>query len=216
MRGGKRSSLALWSCWSAFADDSLWNKPVQEAEFSLFFFKGYALIIPAGAEIVSVNPVETRPGFDRSKPIRSWMGREDGSHLSIGPYLSRPAGRWHRAGEWLAGIQVVGVNPDGTLSFTPSNTNMTIVNNYIADSNLSGMWIGELNGGTLNNNLVIRYFATTLGCVQSPQMSRCLPITQTVAELAHGLRRYRRGDVSAVVVARLGEHIVDLVRVEAR
>jgi hypothetical protein len=30
------------------------------------------------------------------------------------------------------------------------------MNNYVADSNLSGMWIGELNGGTLNNNLVIR------------------------------------------------------------
>jgi hypothetical protein len=56
----------------------------------------------------------------------------------------------------LAGIQVVGVNPDSTLAFTPSNTNITIMNNYVADSNLSGMWIGELNGGTLNNNLVIR------------------------------------------------------------
>jgi len=56
----------------------------------------------------------------------------------------------------LAGIQLVGVNPDSSLAFTPSNTNITVVNNYVADSNLSGMWIGELNGGTLSNNLVIR------------------------------------------------------------
>jgi hypothetical protein len=56
----------------------------------------------------------------------------------------------------LGGIQLVGVNPDSSLAVTPSNTNITIANNYIADSNLSGMWIGELNGGTLNNNLVIR------------------------------------------------------------
>jgi hypothetical protein len=57
----------------------------------------------------------------------------------------------------LAGIQVVTVaDPYFVFSATPSNTNITIQNNYIADSERSGIWIGELNGGTLQNNLVIR------------------------------------------------------------
>jgi hypothetical protein len=47
--------------------------------------------------------------------------------------------------------------PDAAFGSTPTNTNFTIANNYIADSERSGMWIGELNGGTLTNNLAIRY-----------------------------------------------------------
>jgi hypothetical protein len=39
-------------------------------------FKGHALIIPAGAEIVSVDPIETRPGFNRTKLIEvGWEGK---------------------------------------------------------------------------------------------------------------------------------------------
>ena len=58
----------------------------------------------------------------------------------------------------LAAVQVVTTSdPYFIFSSTPSNTNVTIANNYIADSNRSGIWVGELNGGTLQNNLVIRY-----------------------------------------------------------
>jgi len=58
----------------------------------------------------------------------------------------------------LAGVQLVTVqDPDFAFSSTPSKTNITILNNYIADSGRSGIWIGELNGGLLQNNLVIRY-----------------------------------------------------------
>ena len=57
----------------------------------------------------------------------------------------------------LAGIQVVTVSdPYFVFASTPSNTNITIQNNYIADSERSGIWVGELTGGVLQNNLVIR------------------------------------------------------------
>jgi hypothetical protein len=58
----------------------------------------------------------------------------------------------------LGAVEVSTVtDPFFVFGSTPSNTNVTIANNYIADSERSGIWIGELNGGTLNNNLVIRY-----------------------------------------------------------
>jgi uncharacterized protein (TIGR03437 family) len=58
----------------------------------------------------------------------------------------------------LAAITVVSTNNQyfGFAS-TASNSNISILNNYIADSGLSGIWAGELNGGTIQNNLVIRY-----------------------------------------------------------
>ena len=57
----------------------------------------------------------------------------------------------------LAGIQVVTVSdPFFVFASTPSNTNITIQNNYIADSERSGIWVGELDGGLVRNNLVIR------------------------------------------------------------
>lgn len=39
-------------------------------------FKGEAVIIPTGSEIVSVDPVEIRKGFDRAKLIEvGWDGK---------------------------------------------------------------------------------------------------------------------------------------------
>jgi hypothetical protein len=37
-----------------------------------------------------------------------------------------------------------------------ANTNINIANNYIADSGRSGIWLGEVSNGTLENNLLIR------------------------------------------------------------
>jgi hypothetical protein len=39
----------------------------------------------------------------------------------------------------------------------PSNTNITVQNNYIADSGRSGIWMGEVDGGTIQNNKILRY-----------------------------------------------------------
>lgn len=39
-------------------------------------FKDLVLIIPAGGEVVSVDPIETRNGFDRSKLVEvGWDGK---------------------------------------------------------------------------------------------------------------------------------------------
>jgi len=67
----------------------------------------------------------------------------------------------------LAGIQVVTTSdPFFIFSAVAANTNVQITRNYIADSGRSGIWIGELNGGVLNKNLIIRYSQNpTLGGV---------------------------------------------------
>jgi hypothetical protein len=57
----------------------------------------------------------------------------------------------------LGATEIVSTNNQGFgFASSPSNTNITVQNNYIADSGRSGIWVGELNGGTLQNNLVIR------------------------------------------------------------
>ncbi|HWB82952.1 MAG TPA: BACON domain-containing carbohydrate-binding protein [Bryobacteraceae bacterium] len=57
----------------------------------------------------------------------------------------------------LGAIQVVSTNNQNFgFADASSNSAVTIQNNYIADSGRSGIWVGELNGGVLQNNLVIR------------------------------------------------------------
>ena len=57
----------------------------------------------------------------------------------------------------LGAMEIVSTN-NQSFGFASSagNTNITIASNYIADSGRSGIWAGEINGGTLQNNLVIR------------------------------------------------------------
>jgi len=57
----------------------------------------------------------------------------------------------------LGAIEIVSTNNQAFgFASSPANTNITVQNNYIADTGRSGIWVGELNGGTLQNNLVIR------------------------------------------------------------
>ncbi len=69
--------------------------------------------------------------------------------VSLGPQFS--------GGGESGAIMVKSVTPPNFIGSVPTNSNITIANNYTADSTRSGIWIGELNGGTLQNNLVIRY-----------------------------------------------------------
>jgi hypothetical protein len=39
----------------------------------------------------------------------------------------------------------------------PANSNVSILNNYIAGSGRAGIWIGELNYGDVNNNVIVRW-----------------------------------------------------------
>jgi hypothetical protein len=58
----------------------------------------------------------------------------------------------------MGAILVASTNNQGfAFAASPANTNINVLNNYIADSGRSGIWIGELNGGSLQNNLIIRW-----------------------------------------------------------
>jgi hypothetical protein len=69
-----------------------------------------------------------------------------------------PAANGTGAQNSLAAIQVVSTsNQSFAFASSASNTNISVLNNYVADAGRSGVWIGELNGGILQNNLVIRW-----------------------------------------------------------
>src|SRR5579872_365606 len=105
----------------------------------------------AGIAISSSTESVVDPG-DASPPSHDVTVTDNALEQSLGP---QAAGSGLETA--LAGVQVVTVSdPYFVFASTPSNTNITIQNNYIADSERSGIWIGELNGGTLQNNLVIR------------------------------------------------------------
>jgi uncharacterized protein (TIGR03437 family) len=57
----------------------------------------------------------------------------------------------------LGSIEVISTNsPNFAFSTNSANSNVTVVNNYIADGDRSGIWVGELNGGTIQNNTILR------------------------------------------------------------
>jgi hypothetical protein len=58
----------------------------------------------------------------------------------------------------LAAIIVVSLDQAEGFASAAGNTNVSILNNYIAGSGRSGVWVGETNGGTIENNLVIRWY----------------------------------------------------------
>lgn len=57
----------------------------------------------------------------------------------------------------LGAIMVDSVNNTFAFASSAPNTNISIQDNFIADSGRSGIWVGELNGGTIQNNLIIGY-----------------------------------------------------------
>jgi hypothetical protein len=55
----------------------------------------------------------------------------------------------------LGGIQVDSVNQYGEFVSSPPNTNISIQFNRVLSSGRSGIWVGQLNGGTIRYNSVI-------------------------------------------------------------
>ena len=49
------------------------------------------------------------------------------------------------------------INNIGAFASSPVNPNITIEANDILDSGRSGIWVGELNGGAIRDNLIIGY-----------------------------------------------------------
>jgi hypothetical protein len=105
------------------------------------------------AGIISAQDTEAYPG----PPAHNVTITDNALEADLGP--AAPGTGVQTA---LAAVEVVSTN-DQQFSFAsnPSNSNISILNNYIADSGMSGIWVGELGGGTIQNNLVIRYSQNT-------------------------------------------------------
>lgn len=57
----------------------------------------------------------------------------------------------------LGGIMVDSVTYTNAFALSSPNTNISIQNNGVLSSGRSGIWVGQLNGGTILDNAVIRY-----------------------------------------------------------
>ncbi|MDQ2898671.1 MAG: right-handed parallel beta-helix repeat-containing protein [Acidobacteriota bacterium] len=63
------------------------------------------------------------------------------------------------SGTEIAVASIIVESTDNTFAFASAapNTNISILNNYIADSGRAGLWIGQLNGGTISGNVIVRW-----------------------------------------------------------
>jgi hypothetical protein len=103
--------------------------------------------------IISHQDTEAYPG----PPAHNVTITDNALEANLGP--AAPGDGVQNA---LAAIAVESTNNQSfAFATNPSNSDISIVNNYIADSGMSGIWVGELNGGTIQNNLVIRYSQNT-------------------------------------------------------
>ena len=57
----------------------------------------------------------------------------------------------------VGGIMVDSINVTHAFVSSSPNTNISILNNRILSSGRSGIWVGQLNGGTIRDNTIIRY-----------------------------------------------------------
>lgn len=71
---------------------------------------------------------------------------------SLGPMASG-------AGSQTAGAAIIVVSLDNKYGFgqLPTNANVMIRNNFIADSGRAGIWLGELAGGVAQDNFIVRW-----------------------------------------------------------
>ena len=76
---------------------------------------------------------------------------------SIGNVLGPEASGAGGAGASRAAIIVDSLDENLNYVTTPVNSNISILNNYIADSGRGGIWIGELNGGEVTGNVIVRW-----------------------------------------------------------
>ena len=85
-------------------------------------------------------------------PARDLVIQSNAVVGSVGPMASG-------SGSQTATAAVIVASTDNANAFAQiaANTNITIRSNYIADSGRAGMWIGELDGGLLQDNVVVRW-----------------------------------------------------------
>ena len=57
----------------------------------------------------------------------------------------------------LGGIMVDSVNNTNAFASSAPNTHISIINNLVCSSGRSGIWVGQLDEGTIRDNAIIRY-----------------------------------------------------------
>ena len=70
--------------------------------------------------------------------------------------VDRPGARTPVASAAILVTTLIGNQND--FGEAPANTNISIVNNFIADAGRSGIWVGEASGGTIQNNYISRWY----------------------------------------------------------
>jgi hypothetical protein len=82
-------------------------------------------------------------------PSRNVIIQNNSLESDLGPAA---AGTGTIAG--LASIEVISINSQ-PFATDSSNSNVSIQNNYICAAGRSGIWVGQLNGGSIQNNMIL-------------------------------------------------------------
>jgi hypothetical protein len=118
----------------------------------------------AGAEGITIERNEigrtSNGGIVVSQDTKGWAGppahdiiiRSNKVVGSLGPMASGTGSRIA-----LAAIIIESTNNSPDFASSAPNTNITIEGNYIADSGRSGIRVGELSGGSIRDNCIIRW-----------------------------------------------------------
>ncbi|MBI1743528.1 right-handed parallel beta-helix repeat-containing protein [Candidatus Acetothermia bacterium] len=100
-----------------------------------------------GGIVVSQN----QPGY-LGPPSHDILIQHNSVVGSLGPMASG-AGSYFAVGSVIVESQANG----GAYAQIATNTNITIRNNYIADSGRAGIWLGEFESGTVQDNVIVRW-----------------------------------------------------------
>ena len=104
----------------------------------------------AGITVRQITSAAADPEDD-SAPAHNITIQNNALEGILGP---APCGTGNQ--DCLGALVVVSLDNHAGLATSAGNTNIVVQNNYVADSGKSGIFFGEVNGGTMQNNLVIR------------------------------------------------------------
>ncbi len=91
-------------------------------------------------------------GQDPAPPAHDLVIQSNAVMGSLGPMAS---GAYSQIA--VAAVIVASLDSAKQFAQIAPNTNITIRSNYIADSGRAGVWIGELDGGLLQDNVIVRW-----------------------------------------------------------
>jgi uncharacterized protein (TIGR03437 family) len=101
---------------------------------------------------INVSEV-TVPAGGGGLPSHAIIIRDNSIENVLGPQASGAGG------VYVNQAAIIVSSNDRNFGFVsqPVNSNISILNNYVADSGRGGIWIGELNGGEVSGNVIVRW-----------------------------------------------------------